>query len=169
MFYFSYGSNMSSRRLLSRVPSARFVATAKLRGYALCFHKKSQDGSAKCDAYETENDQDTVHGVIYEILKSHKAVLDHIEGLGIGYNEKTVELVVPSGDILKAYTYYATQINRTFKPYHWYKQHVLTGALEYNLPATYVDKLREIESMQDPNPQRHIIEMAIYKDKAAVT
>jgi hypothetical protein len=146
------------------VPSARFVATATLSGHALCFHKKSQDGSAKCDAFETANDEDIVHGVIYEIRNSHKAALDRIEGLGIGYDDKTVELVAPSGEILNAYTYYATLIDRTFKPYHWYKHHVLTGAMEYDLPGTYVDKLRKIESMIDPNPQRHTIEMAIYMD-----
>ncbi len=55
MLYFSYGSNMSSRRLLSRVPSARFITSASLPGHALHFHKKGLDGSAKCDAYETKS------------------------------------------------------------------------------------------------------------------
>lgn len=164
MRYFSYGSNMSSRRLLSRVPSAKFVTTAVLPGHKLHFHKKSLDGSAKCNAFETQNDEDAVHGVIYDIARSHKARLDHIEGLGAGYEEKTVELIGFSGEILTAYTYYATFLDRTLKPYHWYKHHVLTGALEYDLPGTYVDKLREIESTEDPNPRRHTIEMAIYKD-----
>jgi hypothetical protein len=138
------------------------MTTAVLPGHELHFHKKSLDGSAKCDAFETDCVKDAVHGVIYEITESHKAVLDRIEGLGQGYGEKVVELVAPAGETLVAYTYYATVIDRTFKPYHWYKHHVLSGALEYELPATYVDKLRKIESMEDPNPQRHAIEMAIY-------
>jgi gamma-glutamylcyclotransferase (GGCT)/AIG2-like uncharacterized protein YtfP len=163
MLYFSYGSNMSSRRLLSRVSSAEFVTTATLAGHALYFHKKGRDGSAKCDAFETKFEKDAVHGVIYEITESHKAVLDRIEGLGQGYWEKTVELVSPSGQMLVAYTYYATRIDRTFKPYHWYKHHVLAGALEYDLPAAYVDKLRKLESIEDYDPLRHAIEMAIYQ------
>ncbi|MEW8536389.1 MAG: gamma-glutamylcyclotransferase family protein [Candidatus Thiodiazotropha endolucinida] len=162
MLYFSYGSNMSSRRLLSRVPSARFVTSASLPGHELHFHKKSLDGSAKCDAYETKSDRYTVSGVIFEIAKSEKAVLDSKEGLGQGYEEKMVELIDPDGEMLAAYTYYATFIDRTLKPYHWYKHHVLTGALEYDLPATYIEKLRLIESMEDPDPQRHAFEMAIY-------
>jgi hypothetical protein len=167
MLYFSYGSNMSSRRLVRRVPSAKFVTTAVLPGHKLHFHKKSLDGSAKCDAFETRSDEHAVHGVIYDIARSHKATLDHIEGLGAGYEEKSVELIVASGEIMVAYTYYATFLDRTLKPYNWYKHHVLTGALEYDLPGTYVDKLREIDSMKDPNPQRHTIEMAIYRDNAA--
>lgn len=145
------------------MPSAEFVTTAILAGHALCFHKKSLDGSAKCDAFETERDKDVVHGVIYEIAESHKAVLDRIEGLGQGYGEKMVQLVAPAGETLVAYTYHAIVIDRTFKPYHWYKHHVVSGALEYELPVTYVDKLRKIESMEDPNPRRHAIEMEIYQ------
>ncbi|PUB91560.1 MAG: hypothetical protein DBP01_01735, partial [gamma proteobacterium symbiont of Ctena orbiculata] len=44
--------------------------------------------------------------------------------------------------VVVAYTYYATFIDRTLKPYQWYKHHVLTGALEYGLPAPYIDRLR---------------------------
>ncbi|MEW7998510.1 MAG: gamma-glutamylcyclotransferase family protein [Candidatus Thiodiazotropha endolucinida] len=162
LLYFSYGSNMSSRRLLSRVPSARFVTSASLPGHELHFHKKSLDGSAKCDAYETKSDRHAVSGVIFEIAKSEKAGLDSKEGLGQGYEEKTVELIDPDGEMVVAYTYYAISIDRTLKPYHWYKHHVLTGALEYDLPAPYIDRLRLIESMEDPDPQRHAFELAIY-------
>lgn len=93
---------MSSRRLLSRVPSARFVTSASLPGHELHFHKKSLDGSAKCDAYETKSDRHTVSGVIFDIAKSEKAVLDSKEGLGQGYEEKTVELIDPDGEMLAA-------------------------------------------------------------------
>ncbi|MES9968705.1 MAG: gamma-glutamylcyclotransferase family protein [Candidatus Thiodiazotropha sp.] len=164
MLYFSYGSNMSSRRLLSRVPSAEYVTTALLPGHDLRFHKKSLDGSAKCDAFATRNDEHAVRGVIYRIAESHKASLDRIEGLGKGYEEKTVEILASTDEILVAYTYYATFIDHRLKPYHWYKQHVLTGALEYALPERYIDRLHRIEAIDDPDPQRHADEIAIYGD-----
>lgn len=160
---------MSSRRLLDRVPSARFITTAILTGHVLHFHKKSRDGSAKCDAFETESHTDAVHGVVYDIAESHKAVLDCIEGMGAGYEEKTVTLTTPKGEKLLAYTYYATHIDSTIRPYHWYKHHVLAGALEFDLPADYVEKLENTDSVEDPNPQRHATEMAIYKARARVT
>lgn len=147
---------------MSRVPSAKFVVTAVLPGHELYFHKKGQDGSAKCDAFETQSVENSVNGVVYDIAKSHKARLDRLEGLGQGYEEKTVEVVTPSSEVLVAYTYYATFIDRTLKPYHWYKHHVLTGAMEYELPESYIDKLRNVEAVKDPDLRRHTIEMAIY-------
>ncbi|PVV14438.1 MAG: hypothetical protein B6D77_03230 [gamma proteobacterium symbiont of Ctena orbiculata] len=164
MLYFSYGSNMSSRRLLSRVPSAKYVTTAALSGHDLRFHKRSLDGSAKCDAFATQSDEHAVRGVVYHIAESHKAALDRIEGLGQGYEEKTVELLTSSNETLVAYTYFATFIDPSLKPYQWYKRHVLTGALEYALPEKYIDKLRDIEAIEDPNRQRYVDEIAIYKD-----
>ncbi len=53
MLCFSYGSNMSQRRLKARVPSARFIAVAELPAHRLRFHKSAGDGSAKCNAEET--------------------------------------------------------------------------------------------------------------------
>jgi gamma-glutamylcyclotransferase (GGCT)/AIG2-like uncharacterized protein YtfP len=160
---------MSSKRLLSRVPSARFISTARLVGHVLRFHKKSQDGSAKCDVLETENNTDAVYGVIYDIAVAHKAELDRIEGVGAGYEKKTVELVASSGEIFRAYTYYATLIDTTIKPYHWYKHHVIAGALENSLPGFYLDKLDKIDSMEDTDSQRHATEMAIYQDSSKAT
>ncbi|MBT2969391.1 MAG: hypothetical protein B6D72_11730 [gamma proteobacterium symbiont of Ctena orbiculata] len=163
MLYFSYGSNMSSRRLLSRVPAAEYVTTATLHGHELVFHKRSRDGSAKCDACETENDNQVVIGIVYEISKADRAVLDRIEGLGKGYEVKGVEIITPQGRAMAAYTYFATSIDKTLKPFHWYKHHVMTGALEYELPLAYIDRLQRVASRADPDPQRHALEMAIYE------
>ena len=162
MLYFSYGSNMSSLRLLSRVPSARFVATAVLQGHQLKFHKAGRDGSAKCDIYETTHKEHLVRGVIYEITESEKPALDLVEGLGQGYEVKSVELTTPAGGPVIAFTYYATAIDKTLRPYHWYRHHVVRGALEYNLPAAYIEQLRQVDTVVDPDPQRHALEMAIY-------
>ncbi|MET0071793.1 MAG: gamma-glutamylcyclotransferase family protein [Candidatus Thiodiazotropha sp.] len=166
MLYFSYGSNMSSRRLLSRVPAAEYITTAALHGHELIFHKRSRDGSAKCDAFETKSDRQVVMGVVYEISKEDRAVLDRIEGLGKGYEVKGVELITPQERTMAAYTYYATSIDNTLQPFHWYKHHVMAGALEYRLPLTYIDSLQRVASREDPDPQRHALEMAIYEEPA---
>lgn len=162
MFYFAYGSNMSSRRLKARVPSAKFICFATLRQHELVFHKISQDGSGKCDVYFTGSDRDAVIGVIFEIDEREKPALDLIEGLGNGYEQKPVELVTRSGEMTQAYTYYATHIDPTLRPYHWYKQHVLRGAEEFGLPEKYIDGIRIIESLTDPDSERHVRELAIY-------
>ncbi|GAB4354045.1 MAG: gamma-glutamylcyclotransferase family protein [Methylohalobius sp. ZOD2] len=162
MLYFSYGSNMSSKRLKARVPSANFVTIATLDRHDLRFHKKGKDGSSKCDAHETGNEAHAVMGVVFDIFETEKPYLDSVEGLGHSYEEKTIEVATPSGETLEAFTYYAVSIDSTLFPYHWYKHHVLTGAREYGLPESYIARIGLVESISDPQPDRHEREMAIY-------
>jgi gamma-glutamylcyclotransferase (GGCT)/AIG2-like uncharacterized protein YtfP len=163
MLYFSYGSNMSLRRLAARVPSAQVVCNARLDGHALKFHKKSnKDGSAKCDAAHTGQNEDIVIGVVFDIDPSHKAKLDACEGLGYGYETKTVSLLSDRGEKVEAFTYYATLIDAALQPFHWYKEHVLRGARENGLPGDYVMRIEEVVSIDDPDNDRHERELAIY-------
>lgn len=161
MLCFCYGSNMSQRRLQARVPSARFVAVAELPGHRLRFHKSATDGSAKCDAEETGNPEDRVIGVVYEIADAEKPDLDRHEALGFGYDEKQVVLTTGTGS-LRAWMYYATRINASLKPFHWYKDHVLIGARENGLPAEYIARIEAVASIDDPKPERHDRELSIY-------
>jgi hypothetical protein len=163
MLYFSYGSNMSSKRLLERVPSARFITTATLARHQLRFHKAGTDNSAKCDAHETGNTAHAIIGVVFEIAQSEKPELDKKEDLGNGYAEKIVTLHAPSGEFFEATTYYAIKIDATMKPYHWYKQHVVAGAEEFGLAPDYVAGIRRIESIPDPQPGRQQRELSIYE------
>jgi len=156
---------MSSRRLRSRVPSARFVAVASLSGHELRCHKLSRDGSGKCDAFETGHGNHRVIGVVFDIPEDEKPELDRKEGLGCGYEEKKVGLVTTDGANLEAITYYATVIDTSVKPYHWYKEHVLIGANEHGLPGRYIEIIATIASMADPESGRHEQELSIYVEK----
>ncbi len=97
MLYFSYGSNMSSKRLRQRVPSARFVTVATLRQHELRFHKKDTDSSGKCDAHQTDNGMRAVMGVLFDIDSAEKAALEKIEGVGCGCESKVIEFFAVSG------------------------------------------------------------------------
>jgi len=153
---------MSTKRLRARVPSARVVSLATLNEHDLRFHKRSEDGSGKCDIYETSNSEHSVIGVVFDICESEKLELDRKEGLGLGYDQKWVNLVSPSGSRIHAITYFAIDIVPNLTPYHWYKHHVLMGARENGLPKEYINKINAIESMSDHNVEREIHEMAIY-------
>ncbi len=164
MLYFSYGSNLSSKRLLARVPSARKVACGWLAGHQLRFHKKSElDGSAKCDAFETGNPADRVHGVVFRIDRSEKPILDEKEGLGYGYAQKQVEICQNNGDRIQTFTYYALLINDQLQPFDWYLEHVIHGAREHDLPTNYVNRLKQITAVPDPDIRRRNQELAIYR------
>lgn len=163
MLYFAYGSNLSSQRLRQRI-DVKFVLRAYLVQHDLRFHKAGQDGSAKCDAFETGRDEDRIHGVIYEITSKQRGILDCYEGLGRGYGIKDVEVFDSNRNPILAQTYYATDINPALKPYSWYHHHVIFGASEFKLPLCYQRKLDQIQSIDDLDMDRHQHEMSIYKN-----
>ena len=162
--YFSYGSNMSTPRIKRRVASAAFISSARLLEHSLCFHKKSGDGSAKCDIAHTGNGGDIVHGVLFEIAACEKSVMDRYEGLGSGYEEKKVETLLPDGETIIAATYYATHIDASLNPYHWYKEHVLRSAREHRLPFHHIAAIEAVESIADPHHDNHLDELSIYSN-----
>ena len=150
--YFAYGSNMLTRRLLGRTPSARTVGVATLAGHELRWHKVSKDGSGKCDVVPAAADS-MVYGVLYEIALSDKPALDIAEGLGWGYKQVQLEVQSEIGPLL-ALSYQATNIDHGTRPYDWYKTLVVAGAQEHGLAAAYVQKLAAVPEMEDRNTQR---------------
>lgn len=163
MNYFAYGSNMSLLRLRERVPGARPIGACMLSEHQLRFHKSGRDGSAKCDAWHTGVEHHVLHGVLFEIDRSGKRVLDQVEGLGFGYEEKRVSLHAADGSRIEAITYYATHIDEKLLPYSWYLQHVLTGALDMGLPPDHVAYIENIPTLLDPDPERHAQQQALYR------
>lgn len=162
MKYFAYGSNMSLLRLRKRVPSANRLGLFYLEQHDLRFHKASIDGSAKCDAFQTRHPKDAVIGALFEIDKNEKTALDIAESLGCGYDEKLVNLSSESGDIVAAFTYCATKIDPSLKPYSWYLNHVVVGAKETGVPKEYLHKIQSVESCEDADLKRDAKQRAIY-------
>lgn len=159
--YFAYGSNMSARRLQQRIP-AEPLGVGTLSGFRLCFSKPSEaDGSTKCDIKETANPDDVVYGVVYRINREDKPTLDEFEGLGYGYDAHTVTIEF-RGKPLEVYTYKALNHDPLLKPFAWYKRHVLEGAMENNLPAAYINAIKEVKAVADSNAERRTRELSIY-------
>ena len=163
LYYFAYGSNMSVSRLRARVPSARPHGVSHLERHRLSFHKIGHDGSAKCDAFFTDDADDLVMGVLYTIDSAEKDYLDQVEGLGNGYEIKEVALLHPEGHQVLAFTYYATHIDPALDPFHWYREHVLRGAQEFALPEHYIEVIRQVSCMVDDDHERMKNELAIYE------
>ena len=153
---------MSSRRLLERAPSATFLSIATLKEHRLKFHKKSKDGSGKCDAEHTTEQNDCVIGVVFAMSAADKEELDRKECQNFGYKKKTVTVTLENGNRIEASTYCAVETDADLSPYSWYKEHVLRGARENNLPHAYVALIEKIETLPDPDMNRHDRELAIY-------
>lgn len=162
MKYFAYGSNMSICRLQERVPSAMRIGAFYLSGHKLQFHMSSEDGSGKCDAEQTHNTDDVVIGALFEINENEKIHLDRAESLGYGYNEKIVPVNNISGEVFEALIYVAIRKDPTLKPYSWYLNHVVIGAIETNLPAKYLNEIHATQCIDDPNSKRDIQQRSIY-------
>lgn len=157
---FAYGSNMPTARLRERCSSARAFGVAELPGYELRWHKKSKDGSGKCDIVPTSQPGVSVFGVLYEIASGEKASLDRAEGLGAGYDETEIE-VYRAADRLTVKAYVAAATDPTLKPYSWYRDLAIAGAKEHRLPDDYIARLEAVPADQDPDQKRHDENMAL--------
>lgn len=162
LHYFAYGSNMSPRRLRARIPGARVEGTYTLSGHELRIHKVGRDGSAKADAWFTGNPYHFIHGVLYTIDECEKVYLDRAEGLGNGYEEKSVVLYGQDGLPVKGFLYYATSIDSNLLPFDWYLEHIVRGAEFARLPGSYIGKLQSITTLADPDYIRRLRERALY-------
>lgn len=124
-----------------------------LHGHILRWHKRSIDHSSKCDAFYTGRKEDVVRGVLYHIDPREKRQLDAAEGLGHGYDERSLDILSPIGN-LRVYAYIATDIDDKLHPYDWYKEYVVAGARLHGLPAEYVGTLSNISAITDPDRER---------------
>ena len=167
--YFAYGSNMSARRLraVDRAPSATRVAVGRVVGYRLTFDKVGRlDGSGKCDCERNVladgSAGEVVWGVVWRIDPAERAALDRVEGKGAGYRDAIVQVETADGQ-LPAMTYLATDKDPALKPFDWYRHHVLAGAIEAGLPVPWIDSIRRVATIVDPDPVRAANEYARYR------
>ncbi len=151
--YFAYGSNMLPSRLRERVPSARPLGPASLRGYRLTFDKPGQDDSGKCSIAFTGSDADRLWGVLYTLRASEKPLLDAAEGPAYECREMTVRLQRLQ---VTAFLYEAIAPLPDQWPWHWYRGLVLAGALSQGLPRSSVSPLRAQVSAADPDLRRSL-------------
>jgi len=138
-FYFAYGSNMLSSRMYKRIPLAQKFGIAHLNNKEIIFNKLGVDGSAKANIIDSNHNK--VWGVIYKIPEDDLAKLDKIEN---NYERKTIICISVSGELFEAETYISNQLITDPIPDDWYKEIVVLGAEENNLPSYYIELLRKI-------------------------
>ena len=151
---FAYGSNMLSARLRERCSSATPLGVAELTGFELRWHKRSKDGSGKCDIVSVSSLEARDFGVLYKVAAREKRDLDQAEGLGQGYAEIDID-VLCEGERIAAKAYQATDIVQPLRPYSWYRALVVAGARERRFPEGYIALLEAIAAQEDPDRARH--------------
>lgn len=154
MKYFAYGSNMLTERLRARVGGAVALSEVCVCGYRVRFHKRSDDGSGKCNTVETGSHEDRVYGVIFEIPNEQLPKLDEAEGFKKGYDHKYIPLPDRPEESALAYVAETKYIDERLLPYRWYHELVVAGAEQHGLPSDYVAELRKQDWNEDPKPNR---------------
>ena len=135
--YFAYGSNMSFARIKERIKSVEPGVIGKLEDYSFTCNKIGGVRSAKANIEPKKGE--TVWGIIYELTEEEIKELDMYEG---GYKRIKVTLETSNG-LTNAYTYISQQTSDNINADSWYKDYIIEGAEEYDLPAQYIGKLAD--------------------------
>ncbi|RWS28042.1 gamma-glutamylcyclotransferase-like protein [Leptotrombidium deliense] len=135
--YFAYGSNLLTARIQIGIPSARDPRVGRLDGYRFDFQGSSSRWNGATANIVTE-DSSVVLGVVWRINVSDVANLDAQE---VKYRPITVNVRVGDSTVI-CRTYVQIENGGSTKPSLAYKTVVLKGAIEHNLDAEYIEKLR---------------------------
>ncbi len=154
--YFAYGSNMLLERLKERCESAEYISSAYVCGYELSFNKRSKDCSGKATIVENQYSTKKLYGALFQIDAKERSKLDKAEGNGYTRIDDFV-VVQSDNNEIETTTYFAKSgaTGRKLRPYSWYKQLILWGAVQSSLPAAYLANLVAIQADRDPDNERN--------------
>jgi gamma-glutamylcyclotransferase len=147
--YFAYGSNMSTQRLLARVPSASALGRAHFSGYRVVCNKPSLDGSGKANLVEAA--ETTVWGVVYRISSEDWKTLDDFEPR---YTRHICQARLDNGEHVAAGVYVWLGDAPATETFDWYRDHLLRGAREHGLPREAIEHIDSLATRHDPRRSR---------------
>ncbi len=165
---FCYGSNMCLERLADRIGETELIGRAKLQRYVFRMHKRGYDGSAKADAMWTGQSDDFLWGVVRRVTGLSKSELDRCEGVGVGYDCASADVQLDDGSTQTANLYTARPdwIADGLTAFGWYREFVIRGAAQHDLPAEYQRWLADISHRPDDDTVRRSQNWAILEKSA---
>ena len=140
VWYFAYGSNMSSAQTRSRAGEIAEEQVGKLENYAIAFNKKARGGSATANIHPAQGKN--VYGVLFRIPEQALRSLDRFQGAPEQYRRIEVNVTASDGNKIPAQAYIATKVEKGLRPAAHYLQSILQAAEEHHLPADYVEELK---------------------------
>ncbi|KFO31560.1 gamma-glutamylcyclotransferase isoform X1 [Fukomys damarensis] len=146
--YFAYGSNLLTKRIHHRNPSATFCCVARLQDFKLDFGNFQGKTSQRWHggiATIFQSPGDEVWGVVWKMHTSNLNSLDEQEGVESGtYVVIEVKVLTQEGKQLTCRSYLMTNYESA-PPSPQYKKVICLGAKENGLPLEYQEKLKAIE------------------------
>lgn len=143
IYYFGYGSNMSSSKMREWCADAVLIGAAKLRDYRLGFTRQSKRwGAGAADVLPSEGD--VVYGALWQISDDDLIALDRKESNGVGYQRFNVTVYVDDKSY-EAICYEVIDKHPTDLPTaRAYRDLMLEGAHELRLPVEYISMLKAL-------------------------
>ena len=94
--------------------------------------------------------------MLFDIDDADWVSLDRAESRGVGYERMSVEVEPRDGSRLLISAYFARDdhIDSRLKPYTWYRDLVVAGAREHDLPAAYIVRIENEPAVPDTNLER---------------
>jgi cation transport regulator ChaC len=140
VWYFAYGSNLSTAQMKSRAGDVPEGQVATLANYELVFNRKVRGGAAAANIRPAPGKR--VLGVLYRVSDAALRNLDRYEGVPEHYRRIEVKVSGPHGQPVNAQVYIATKVEKGLRPAAHYLQSILAGAAEHSLPADYVEEIK---------------------------
>ncbi len=146
MYYFAYGSNMDSKRMVKRGVEFFERKRGILHGFKLAFNKISSNNPQEGFANIVECKNSAVEGIIYKINQQSLNKLDMYEGYPEHYIRNIVDIETDS-DTVEAIVYAANpkKIDENLLPKEEYLNYLL-GGCDY-LSDGYCKMLRNIKTL----------------------
>lgn len=140
MRYFAYGSNLSTRQMAERCPSASPVGVAVLAGHRLAFTRYSPSwGGGVADV--VPDGEQSVWGLLYELDPPDLAALDAYEG---GYRRVRLSVTAEGGASSRPWSYQVADRARFVAPTPEYLGVIRAGAERLGFPAAYQRALEAV-------------------------
>lgn len=130
MYYFSYGANLSRKRLLERCPDSQPRFTAALQNYKLIFAGWSREWRGGVASIKPSRG-DKVLGAIYEVSDRDLLRLDRLKGST--YNRLRVTVYRDTGEAIDAITYIRASQSEETKPSPQYLSIIQQGYRDWGL------------------------------------
>jgi len=150
ILHFAYGSNMDSKRLQNRVGNVLAPQRAYLSGFRFEFNKLSYRLHTVYGNIMPDSNS-LVWGVLITLNQQQLDKLDVSEGVENGHYRQEKVIVVTDDDIeYEAITYVAEDkwVKNGMKPKETYRNHVITGANEFNHPQEYIERIKKIANIE---------------------
>ena len=149
MYYYAYGSNLSTTYVRKYCPSAVFVMKADLPNFRVEFRHYSENRQGGISSI-IEAPGELVEGVIYEIPEQEIIDLDILESVPEGLYRRDAFLVLgEDGEWHRADLYRVSLPAGPFVASRGYVEDMIEGAREHGLTPEYTERLVALRNSLD--------------------